>query len=48
MRIRSDSSVQRRTQARLEKEGTLIIDPRTGRSSIPDDVLMDLGVMFEG
>jgi hypothetical protein len=36
------------SQARLESEGTLIVDPRSGRSSIPDDVLVDLGVMFEG
>ena len=38
----------KQVQARLESEGTLIVDPRTGRSSIPDDVLVDLGVMFEG
>ena len=35
-------------QARLKDEGTLKVDPVSGRSSIPDDVLSDLGVMFEG
>ena len=37
----------KQVQASLERQGFLVIDPITGRSSLPEETMQDLGLAFE-